>query len=71
MKEAFFFVVGVGDIFPTPIDLRDHLMLLHLLVLILVLDLILIHVIDLELGHVLIVQQVVSESIAFASPHHL
>ena len=59
MKEASFFVVGVGDIFPTSINLRDHLMLLHFLVLILGLDLFLVHVIDLELDPLSVVQQVV------------
>ena len=53
MKEASFFVVGVGDIFPTWIDLRDHLMLLHFLVLVLV------HVLDLEPDPLPIVQQLV------------
>ena len=53
MKKASFFVVGVGDIFPTPIDLRNYLMLLHFL------GLGLIHILDLELGLVPIVQQVV------------
>ena len=49
MKVVSFFIVAVGDIFPTPIDLRDHLMLLHFLV----------HVLDLEPSPVTIVQQVV------------
>ena len=57
MKEAFFFVVGVGDIFPTRIDLRDHLMLLHFLVL--DLGLFLIYVFDLEPDPLPIIQQVV------------
>ena len=67
MKEASFFVVGVGDIFPTRIDMRDHLILLHFLDL----DSFLIHLFDLEPDHLSIVQQVVLESIAFVSPHHL
>ena len=57
MKEAFFFVVGVGDIFPTRIDMRDHLMLLHFLVL--DLDFFLVHVLDLELEPLPVLQQVV------------
>ncbi|KAL6317566.1 hypothetical protein AAG906_030319 [Vitis piasezkii] len=71
--EASFFVVAVGDIFPTRIDLMDHLMLLHFLVfvLVLVLDLFLVHVLHLALVPLAVVQQVVTESIAFVSPHHL
>ena len=67
MKETFFFVVGVGDIFPTRIDLSDHLMLLNFLVI----NLFLIHVLDFEPDLLPVVQQVVYESIAFVSPHHL
>ena len=48
MKKVFFFVVGIGDIFLTQIDLRDHLMLLYFLVLVLDFDLFLVHVLDLE-----------------------
>ena len=59
MKEASFFVVGVGDIFPTSINLRDHLMLLHFLVVVVVLNLFLIHVLELEPDHLPIVQEVV------------
>ena len=57
MKEASFIVVGVGDIFPTWIDLRDHLMLLHFLVPILSLDLFLVYILDLELDPFLVVKQ--------------
>ena len=63
MKEASFFIAGVGDIFPTLIDLGDHPMLLHFLILV--------HVLDLEPSILPIFQQVVWESIAFASSHHL
>ena len=49
MKEASFFIVGIGDIFPTQIDLRGHLMLLNFLV----------HILDLEPGPLPVVQQVV------------
>ena len=69
MKDAFFFVVGVGDIFPTSIDLRDHLMLLYFLVL--DLSFFLVYVLNLKPDHLPVVQQVVYESIAFVSPHHL
>ena len=51
----FIFIVGVGDIFPTPIDMKNHLMLLHFLVL----SLVFVHVLDFKLGIVLVAQQVV------------
>ena len=61
--EGGFFIVGIGDIFPTPIDLRDHPMLLHFLVLV--------HALDLEPSPLPVVQQAVWDSIAFTLPHHL
>ena len=66
MKETSFFVMGVGDIFPTSIDLKDHLMLLHVLVLVHIL----VHILDLELDFFPILQQVVWESISFVLPYH-
>ena len=60
MKGVSSFVVDVGDIFLTLIDLRGHPGLQHILVLVLVLVLIIAHayVLDLELDD-LLVEQVV------------
>ena len=49
MKEVSLFIVGIGNIFPTSIDPRDHPMLLHFLFLAL----------DPEHGPLSVVQQMV------------